>query len=100
MSTMMMRSHAPSGAAAAKLVRLESGDGSIFIHAVRIKAPEVFKDDDIVVFSVFCPSSWPFDFLSGPRPRPSAILLFRSVCLSLAYTKLVCVLLFTYTKYS
>jgi len=46
---MMMRSHAPSGAAAAKLVRLESGDGSIFIHAVRIEAPEVFKDMEVSI---------------------------------------------------
>ena len=39
MSTTMMRSNAPFGAAAAKLVRLEPGDVSIYIQAVRIEAP-------------------------------------------------------------
>ena len=34
-----MCSNAPSSAAAAKLVRRESGDVSIFVHAVRIEVP-------------------------------------------------------------
>ena len=39
MPTMKMFSTAPTGVAAAALVKLESGDVSIYVHAVRIEAP-------------------------------------------------------------
>jgi len=39
MPTVKMLSNAPSGVAAAELVKLESGDVGIFVHAVRIEAP-------------------------------------------------------------
>ena len=47
MPTMTTFPNASSGAAAAELVKLESGDVSIFVHSVRIEAPVRNKQSQI-----------------------------------------------------